>query len=175
MNTADLERKKCRKKHYSEVCQHLEACKSTKTCKKQHPKNCKKYNTERGCRFGSECAYYHKRDQDSSKPCECQTKIDILEKIVTEMAHKIVNHENTLDNMKMLLSEQSELKKKVNLLEVVVQKMFLEKIQLEAKPKNKKITIVDKEIIEEAIEEETDCKRKQKITDREDGTDVKIN
>ena len=60
------------------------------------------------------------------------------------MAHNIVNHENTLDNMKMLLSEQSELKKKVNLLEVVVQKMFLEKIQLEAEAKNKKITMVDK-------------------------------
>ena len=43
------------------------------------------------------------------------------------------------------------------------------------KPKQriKKITIVDKEIIEEAIEEETDCKRKQKKTDREVGTDVK--
>ena len=88
------------------------------------------------------------------------------------MAHKIVNHENTLDNMKILLSEQSKVKEKVNLLEAVVQKMILEKNQLEAKAKNKKITIVDKEIIEEAIEEKTDCKRKQKKTD---GTDVKQN
>ena len=142
MNTADLERKNCREKYYSEVCQHLEACKSTKTCTKRLPKNCKKYNTEKGCRFGSDCAYSHKRDQDSSKPCEFQTRIDSLEKIVTEMAHKIVNHENTIDNMKTLLSEQSELKEKVNLLEAVVQKMFLEKIQLEAKAKNKKITRV---------------------------------
>ena len=84
----------------------------------------------------------------------------------------MVNHENTRDNMKILLSEQSEVKEKVNLLEAVVQKMFLEKIQLEAKAKNKKITIIDKEIIEEAIEEETDCKRKQKKTY---GTDVKQN
>ena len=64
--------------------------------------------------------------------------------------------------MKTLLSKQSKLKEKVNLLEAVVQKTFLEKIQLEAQAKNKKITIVDKDIIEEAIEEETDCKRKQK-------------
>ena len=140
MDTADLE-KNVGKKHLSEVCHHLEACKSTKTCKKQHPKNCKKYNTERGCRFGSECAYYHKRDQDSSKPCECQTKIDILEKIVTEMAHKIVNHENTLDNMKMLLPEQSELKEKVNLLEAAVQKMFLEKFNLTPKPRIKRLQL----------------------------------
>ena len=36
----------CQKKHYSEVCQHQEACKSTKTCTKRHPKNCKKKNTK---------------------------------------------------------------------------------------------------------------------------------
>ena len=107
------------------MCQHLEACKSTKTCTKGHPKNCKKYNTEKGCRFGSDCAYHHKRDQDSSKPCEFQTRIDSLEKIVTEMAHNIVNHENTLDNMNTFLQEQSELKEKVNILEAVVKKMFL--------------------------------------------------
>ena len=67
------------------------------------------------------------------------------------MAHKIVNHENTLDYMKTLLSEQSKLKEKLNLLEAVVHKIFLEKIQLEAKAKNKKITIVYKEIIEESL------------------------
>ena len=67
------------------------------------------------------------------------------------MGHKIVNHENTLDYMKTLLSEQSKLKEKLNLLDAVVQKIFLEKIQLEAKAKNKKITIVYKEIIEESL------------------------
>ena len=51
-------------------------------------------NSVKGCSFGKECAYYHRTNQDASKPCECQGKIDILEKIVTEMANKILNQEN---------------------------------------------------------------------------------
>ena len=53
------------------------------------------------------------------------------------MAHKIVNHETTLDYMKTLLSEQSKLKEKLNLLESVVHKIFLKKSNLKPKPRIK--------------------------------------
>ena len=99
--------------------------KSTKTFEKRRPKNCKKYNTEKGCRFGSECDYYHRANQDFNQPCECQSKINILEKIVTEMSNKILNQENKLDDIKAFLTEDRELKEKVTLLESVVQKMFV--------------------------------------------------
>ena len=103
---------KCFRKHYSEVCHQLEACNLTKTCEKRHPKNCRKYHTEKGCRFGSECDYNHKLNKDLGKHCDCQAKIDILEKIVTDMANKIINQESELENMKTVPTEDSELKEK---------------------------------------------------------------
>ena len=122
----------------SEVCHQLEACNSTKTCEKRHPKNCKQYDTEKGCQFGSECDYNHKPIKDVGKPCGCQAKIDILENIVTEMANKIINQKNELKNMKTVPTEDSELNEKVKLMEAVIQKMFVNVIQLEAKINNKK-------------------------------------
>ena len=54
------------------------------------------------------------------------------------MANKIINQENKIENMKNLLTEDTELKEKVKLLEAVVQKMFLNVINLEAELNNKK-------------------------------------
>ena len=125
-------RDRCHRRHYNEVCQNPEACKSTKTCKKRHPKSCKKYNSEKGCRFGSEYAYYHKANKDVNQPCECQSKLNILENIVTEMTNMIVNQEKKIDDMKAVLTEERELKEKVKLLEAVVQKMFVNVIKLDA-------------------------------------------
>ena len=76
--------------------------------------------------------------KEASKPCECKAKIYILEKIVTEMANKIINQGNKIENMKNLHTEDTELNKKVKLLEAVVQKMFLNVINLEAELNNKK-------------------------------------
>ena len=134
-------KEKCRRKHYSEVCHHLETCKSTKTCEKRHPKKCKRYNTEKGCRFGSECGYHHSEQHDDNKTCECKAKIDILEKIATEITSKIIDHENKLDNMKTLYPEHGELKEKLNLCEAVIQKMFMNIIKLEAEVKDLKTII----------------------------------
>ena len=67
---------------------------------------------KKGCRFGSECDYNHKLNKDLVKSCDCQAKIDILEKIVTEMANKIINQESELENMKTVPTEDSELKEK---------------------------------------------------------------
>ena len=41
-------RGKCQRNHYSEVCDHLEACKATKTCKKKKIKKVPKTYTEKG-------------------------------------------------------------------------------------------------------------------------------
>ena len=88
------------------------------------------------------------------------------------MANKIINQENKIENM---MTEDSQLKEKVQLLEAVVQKMFVNVIQLEAKINNKKITIKGKEIIEEDIGEETEHKSNLVKTVGEDGTNIKLN
>ena len=144
--------------------------KSTKTCEKRHPKKCKRYNTEKGCRFGSECGYHHSKQHDDSKTCECKAKIDILEKIATEITNKIIDHENKLDNMKTLYTEHGELKEKVNLCEAVVQKMFMNKMKLEAEVKDLNTIIKSKVSNEEAAhnlkqnDEKEDCKSSQEKT-----------
>ena len=79
-----------------------------------------KYNTEKGCRFVTEYAYNHSTQHDKSKPCECKSKINILAKIVREMTKKIIDHENKIENMWTLVTEDSELKGKVKLREAVV-------------------------------------------------------
>ena len=90
------------------------------------------------------------------------------------MANKIINQENEIKNMKILHTEDTELKEKVKLLEAVVQKMFLNVINLEAELNNKKITIKDKTIIVESIGEEAECKSKEEKTVMEDGSNKKL-
>ena len=91
------------------------------------------------------------------------------------MANKIINQEYELRNMKTVPTEDSELKEKVKLLEAVVQKMFVNVIQLEAKINNKKISIKDNKIIEESTGVKVECKNKQEKTVREDGANQNPN
>ena len=131
---------------------------------KRHPKKCNKYNTEKGCRYASDCSYHHNTQQEESKPCECNAKIDIFEKIVTELTKKIIDHENKLLDMKTLFKEDNEVKEKVNLCEAVVQKMFMNIIKIETEVNDLRTIIKSKDIIEEAacnmkpINEKTECK-----------------
>ena len=117
----------CNRKHYSEICQDFKACQTIETCPKRHPNRCKKYISENGCNFGSDCAYTHGINNDTIKAHEIDAKIDRLEKICIEMASKLVNKENVTVN-----TDDTELKDKVKMLEAVVQKMFLNIIKLEA-------------------------------------------
>jgi hypothetical protein len=139
------------------------------------PKTVGDRKQKKGCQFGSECAYYHKANKDVNQPCECQSKLNILENIVTEMTNMIVNQEKKIDDMKAVLTEERELKEKVKLLEAVVQKMFVNVIKLEAEIDNKKITIKDNDIIVEANDDKTKCKSKQENSFREDGNNQKPN
>ena len=80
--------------------------------------------------YASEWSYHHNTQQEESKHCECNAKIDILEKKVTELTKKIIDHENKLGYIKTLFKEVNEVKEKVNLCEAVVQKMFMNIIKL---------------------------------------------
>ena len=55
------------------------------------------------------------------------------------MTNKIMNQEYKHNNLKTVLTEDSELKEKVGLLEAVVQKMFVNLFTLESEANNKKI------------------------------------
>ena len=85
------------------------------------------------------------------------------------MTKKIINQENKLENLKTALTEESELKEKVKLLEAVVQKMFVNVIKLEAEVNNKKVTIKDNKLVEEANDGIVEFKSKQANTVREVG------
>ena len=54
-------KERCEKQHVKGECKYLSACKS-KTCKKRHPKVCKRYSLEKYCKFGTDCAYLHMID-----------------------------------------------------------------------------------------------------------------
>ena len=68
----------------------------------------------------------HVINKDTTKANKTDAKIDLIEKIATEMAGQIVNRKNVIFN-----KEETELKGKVNMLEAVVQKLVLNMIKLE--------------------------------------------
>ena len=49
----------CKRNHYKEKFKDSDKCKDDKVCQKKHPKPCKRYNSDKSCHFGSECAYHH--------------------------------------------------------------------------------------------------------------------
>ena len=85
----------CKRNHYSKICKLNQACQTTKTCLKRHPKICKKDKTDKGCKFGSDCSYEHSTDQGTIEGCETkakvalQEKVDLLENSVNELTRKV--------------------------------------------------------------------------------------
>ena len=83
----------CKRIHYREMCQENQTCEAKIECKKRHPK---KYETERGCRFGFDCRYLHVSQQSANKVSatkpmsELQDKVDNLEKSLSELTEKVV-------------------------------------------------------------------------------------
>ena len=72
----------CKRNHYSKICKLNQACQTTKTCLKRHPKICKKDKTDKGCKFGSDCSYEHSTDQGTIEGCETKAKVTLQEKVV---------------------------------------------------------------------------------------------
>ena len=55
-------RDQCKNKHINETCADKDC--SFKQCIKRHPKECRKYKSNSGCRFNRECAYKHDAEKD---------------------------------------------------------------------------------------------------------------
>ena len=85
------------------------------------------------------------------------------------MKEKVEEMEKKMEELE-LKAENSEMKDKVKLLEAVVQKMFVNIIQLEAKVSELKTIIKEKDIIEEASVKddiiEAECKSNQEKTNK---------
>ena len=54
--------------YYEDKCEDSAECKGSKLCQKRHHKACKRYNSERGCKFGNECAYSHENSVKLKEP-----------------------------------------------------------------------------------------------------------
>ena len=82
---------RCKRKHFTQVCDSLSRCKVLKECEKRHPRNCKRYASENGCRHKENCAYNH--NIKFQKADITKEKVSQLEKLVDDLTNKITNHE----------------------------------------------------------------------------------
>ena len=78
-----------------------------KSLPKETPKSLQAlYNSDRGCQFGSECAYNHTDSIKSKGPTnELQKKVEVLETIVIEMAKEVIKLEAELKDIKSVQSQ----------------------------------------------------------------------
>ena len=53
-------------KNTTEICLDLSACKTIKTCHKIHPKVYRRFSTDKLCRFGNNCVFFHPEQSDLS-------------------------------------------------------------------------------------------------------------
>ena len=91
----------CRRYHCKETCKE-EKCKDKNICRKRHPRKCKKFLSEKGCRFGDDCSYKHLSPiQLPKEKDDLAVKVELLTSVVEKMAKKI----------NLLETEVSELKK----------------------------------------------------------------
>ena len=96
----------CQRKHYKVKYEDSAGCKGAKVCQKRHPKVCKRFNSDKGCQFGSECAYNHTDSIKSKGPTnELQKKVEVLETIVIEMAKEVIKLEAELKDIKSVQSQ----------------------------------------------------------------------
>ena len=159
--------KDCNMKHFTEVCDSLPRCTNIKSCEKRHPKRCKRFETEEGCRFQEECSYNHqienkckdlkevkeKVDELENKHKDMKDlkdKVDVLENKVTELTNKVVNLEA----------------KKVEPLEKVVKAMCRKVLDLEKQIEDIKINNMSSESAKEPsvskFEEDKNIENKNK-------------
>jgi hypothetical protein len=102
---------------------------------------CKRFAAHNECRFGIDCSYKHQKSEKYIEQNVLKEKIQETDKKVEEVALKI---------------KDNELNEKVNLLETVVQKMFLNILKLEKevselKTLNKSRDIPEKENTEQKV------------------------
>ena len=97
-------REACKRKHLTPICESQSECKDKKQCHKRHPKSCKRFNSENGCKHGEECAYNHQVDEKFKEVNELKEKVDILEKIV---AKKVSKERERLEQLEIVVKAMS--------------------------------------------------------------------
>ena len=128
---------KCKGIHYNEECKDLSGCKSVQSCKKRHPKRCKKFSSG-NCSFGIDCAYNHKITEKEEEANALKKKVEVLEKLVIDLTNKVET------------MEQDTVEK----LQVVVRAMSRKVLSLESEIKNIKINSKpSKDVKEQAVSE----------------------
>ena len=98
-------RDSCKRQHFKQICKDNSTCKSIKSCPKRHPKVCKRYATENGCRFGEKCSYKHQtsaKDQNAS-----EEKVRQMEMVIRELVLKVTCLESELNTIKLDISNKS--------------------------------------------------------------------
>ena len=90
----------CKKTHYKEECVGSKGCKGAKLCHIRHPKACKRYNTDKGCQYGSDCAYKHTIGSMKAPHSDLVKKIELLVTLVIEMGNKMIKLEAEIKNIK---------------------------------------------------------------------------
>ena len=93
-------REGCRRQHCEETCRE-EKCEDKNLCQKRHPKICRKFLSEKGCRFGTECSYKHLSSCPSPKQKDDLTvTIELLTSVVEQMSKKIIQLETEVGELK---------------------------------------------------------------------------
>ena len=89
----------CKKHHYTQICEYFSSCTSIKNCPKRHPKLCRRFAIGEACTFNAECAYYHQNSLTADNE-KMNKKLKHLERVVEEMAIKIVQLDMELDEVR---------------------------------------------------------------------------
>ena len=102
----------CKMKHLEEVCDKNLKCKNIKECHKRHPRNCKRFTSEDGCRFNEDCAYSHQVNRQDEEQKKFKEKVDILEEkvgkldqldiVIKALTQKVISLEHELEILKKL-------------------------------------------------------------------------
>ena len=136
-------KQQCLKEHVKNECEDLSACREIKSCKKRHPKICRRFALENFCKFGKECSYVH-NTKEHSKICK-----DVHDDILEDMK----NLKAEVDLIKKTVQSLSEIKKEGKIIKKSIEalKKDINDIKAENIKISKKVST-----IEEDMESETD-------------------
>ena len=90
----------CKRKHFIQICDNLSGCKDIQKCYKRHPKDCKRFVSDSGCRFNSECAYNHRTAKEDGENEMFKDKVSELEKVVKALSRKVLSLESEIEYIK---------------------------------------------------------------------------
>ena len=100
-------RDSCKRQHFKQIYKDSSSCKSIKSCPKRHPKVCKRYATENGCRFCEKCSYKHQTSAKNLDQNALEEKVRQIEMVIRELVLKVTCLESELNNIKLDISNKS--------------------------------------------------------------------